>query len=140
MRALIDTNVIVDVLERREGFFDDSYAVVRLAAEGKLNAFIPAGSIADAYYIIRRSGKGTMAARDAIAKLLQFVPACDTAASDVTAALTLGIDDFEDSILAATARREKADYIITRNKRDFVRSPVPVISPRAFIKQFSSKS
>jgi predicted nucleic acid-binding protein len=136
VRALIDTNVIVDVLERRKAFFDCSYAVVKLAAEGKLDAFIPAGSIADAYYIIRKSGKSPVAARDAIATLLQLVRACDTAASDVTAALTLGVVDFEDSILAATARREKAEYIITRNERNFGLSPVPAVSPKDFIAHF----
>jgi predicted nucleic acid-binding protein len=135
MKVLIDTNVIVDVLERREAFFDSSYAVVKLAAEGKLDAFAPAGSIADAYYIIRKGGKSPVAARDAIATLLQLIRACDTTTSDVTAALTLGVADFEDSILAATARREKAEYIITRNERDFSQSPVPAVSPADFIMQ-----
>jgi predicted nucleic acid-binding protein len=136
MRALIDTNVIVDILGRREAFFDCSYAVVKLAAEGKLDAFTPAGSIADAYYIIRKSVKDPVAARDAIATLLQLVRVCDTTASDVTAALTLNIVDFEDSILAATARREKAECIITRNERDFGQSPVPAVSPADFIAQW----
>ncbi|MDR1015256.1 MAG: PIN domain-containing protein [Coriobacteriales bacterium] len=135
MRVLIDTNVIVDVLERREAFFDSSYAVVKLAAEGKLDAFTSAGSIADAYYIIRKGGKSPVAARDAIAALLQLIHACDTTASDVTTALTLGVVDFEDSILAATARREKAEYIITRNERDFSQSPVPAVSPADFMAQ-----
>jgi predicted nucleic acid-binding protein len=139
MKVLIDTNVVIDVLERREAFFDDSYAIVKLAAEDKCDAFIPAGSIADVYYIIRKSGKNPVAARDAIASLLQLVHACDTAASDVIAALTLDVDDFEDSILAATARREKAEYIITRNERDFVQSPVPAISPAAFISRLKKK-
>jgi predicted nucleic acid-binding protein len=133
VRAVLDTNIIVDVLERREGFFDDSYAVVKLAAEGKLDACIPAGGIADVYYIIRKSGKSPVAARDAIAALLQLVRVCDTAAADVAAALVLGIADFEDAILAATARREKAEYIITRNERDFGQSPVPAMSPSDFV-------
>jgi predicted nucleic acid-binding protein len=133
MRVLLDTNIIVDVLERRETFFDHSYAVIKLAAEGKLNAFTPAGSIADVYYIIRKSGKNPVAARDAIAALLQLVHVCDTATSDVTAALTLPVADFEDSILAATARREKAEYIITRNERDFIQSPVSAVSPKDFM-------
>jgi predicted nucleic acid-binding protein len=139
VRALIDTNIIVDVIERREPFFGDSYAVIRLAAEGKLDAVTPAGSIADAYYIIRKSGKNAAEAKDAIAKLLQLVSTCDTAASDVTVALTLGVSDFEDAILAATAKREKAEFIITRNERDFSRSPVPALSPTDFLKRRNAK-
>jgi predicted nucleic acid-binding protein len=136
MRALIDTNVIIDVIERREKFFDDSYAVLRIAAQGGIEVFIPAGNIADIYYIIRKSKKAAVA-REAIASLLQLVGACDTTASDVSSALSLGIGDFEDAILAATARREKAEYIITRNEKDFVNSPVPAISPAEFLARSS---
>lgn len=56
MRVLLDSNVIIDVLERREEFFDDSYAVVCLAAKGEIEALVAAGCISDIYYIIRRNG------------------------------------------------------------------------------------
>jgi predicted nucleic acid-binding protein len=139
MKALIDTNVIVDVIERREPFFADSYAIVRLVAEGGLDAVIPAGSIADTYYIIRKSGKDAGKAKDAIATLLQLVNVCDTAATDINAALTLDLPDFEDAILAATAKRERTDSIITRNERDFSQSPVPALSPTDFLAQWKAK-
>ncbi|MDR0434333.1 MAG: PIN domain-containing protein [Gracilibacteraceae bacterium] len=137
MRVVLDTNIIVDVLERREDFFDDSYAILKFAAEDKLDACTPAGSIADIYYILRKSRKSSAAAQNAIATLIQLVRVCDTAATDIADALTLGIADFEDAILAATARREKAEYIITRNERDFDRSPVPAASPSDFVAQNS---
>jgi hypothetical protein len=44
--------------------------------------------------------------------------------------------DFEDAILSATAQREHADYIITRNERDFAGSAVPAIAPRKFLTKF----
>jgi predicted nucleic acid-binding protein len=136
MRVLLDSNVIIDVIGRREGFFDDSYSVLRLAAEGRLDAFVPAGSISDIYYIIRRGGKDAATTREAIAALLQLVDICDTAAFDVSSALTLDISDFEDAILAATAKREGADFIVTRNERDFTDSPIPAISPTGFLALF----
>jgi predicted nucleic acid-binding protein len=80
-----------------------------------------------------------MEAKDAVVALLQLVSVCDTAASDVTVALTLGIPDFEDAILAATAKREKTEFIITRNERDFSQSPVPALSPTDFLKQWRTK-
>ena len=132
MRVVLDTNIILDVLLPRDEFFDDSYAVLRLAAEEKIVALTPAGSIADIYYIIRKSGKSATESRGVIAKLLQLVSVCDTLASDVSAVLPLSIPDFEDAILAATARREKADFIITRNVRDFASSPIPAVSPQDF--------
>jgi predicted nucleic acid-binding protein len=120
------------LLHRPQFRWNDSYAVLRLIAEDKLTGLFPAGSIADVYYIIRKSGKGAGETRSAIVALLELVNLCDTTAGDVSSALPLGIRDFEDAILAATAKREKADFIITRNKRDFTKSPVPALSPGTF--------
>ncbi|MDR2619561.1 MAG: PIN domain-containing protein [Propionibacteriaceae bacterium] len=133
MRVIIDTNVIIDVLERREAFFADSYAVCKLAAEGILDAFTPASSITDVHYIIRKSTQDASAARNAITTLLQLIRVCDTTAADITAALAQNTPDFEDAVLAATARREKAAYIITRDTSGFDNSAVPAISPSEFI-------
>ena len=41
MRAFIDTNVIVDVVAKREPFFADSQAVLALCATGELRALFP---------------------------------------------------------------------------------------------------
>ena len=133
MKVVIDANVIIDVLEKRKGFFEDSYAVCRLAAEGKINAITPAGSIADVYYIIKKSGKSAQIARESIAVMLQLVHPSDTMAVDITQALISGIADFEDAIIAMGAKREKADYIITRNEKDFSGSPVKALSPSLFL-------
>jgi predicted nucleic acid-binding protein len=45
----------------------------------------------------------------------------------------LGFADFEDAVIAAIARREKADYIITRNIKDYSKSPIPAITPEEFL-------
>jgi predicted nucleic acid-binding protein len=138
MRVLIDTNVVIDVIERREPFLADSYAVLRLIAEDELTGFLPAGSVADVYYIIKKS-KDAGTAQGAILALLELVALCDTTAGDISSALLLGFSDFEDAILAATAKREKADFIITRNERDFAKSPVSAISPKDFLARVALK-
>jgi hypothetical protein len=66
-----------------------------------------------------------------------LVNLCDTTAGDINAALLLPIGDFEDAVIVSAARREKADYIITRNEADFEKSPVPAISPARFLQQFT---
>ena len=136
MRVLLASNIIIDVIERRDKFFDDSYAVVNLAANGNIEALVAAGSISDIYYIIRRSGKGATVARNAVVALLQLLDICDTAAADVFSALSLNMPDLEDAILAASAKREKADFIITRNGQDFSNSAVPCITPEDFLSTF----
>lgn len=55
MKVLIDTNVIIDVLEQRKPFFEDSYRVIQLGLEEKIETIMGAGAVADVYYIINRS-------------------------------------------------------------------------------------
>jgi hypothetical protein len=66
--------------------------------------------------------------------ILQILNLVDTKAQDIWTAVGLGISDFEDTIVAAVAHSENADYIVTRNCADFVNSPVPAISPADFLK------
>jgi predicted nucleic acid-binding protein len=141
MKVIIDTNVIIDILERREPFFADSYRLVQLGLQGVLDALVGAGAVTDAYYIIsqslRRQGISDVSkAKEKIAALKTLVGICDTTAPDIDAALALNMTDFEDAVVAATAKREGADYIVTRNEADFAGSPVLAICPHEFLQRF----
>ena len=133
MKLLIDTNVIIDILEHREPFFTNSYKVIQLGLEGKLEAVMCAGAVTDVYYIISRSLRDKAKAREKIIGLTTLIRICDTIAVDITTALPLKMPDFEDAVVAAIAKREKANYIVTRNEADFINSPVPAISPTQFL-------
>ena len=137
MKILIDTNIIIDVLERREPFFHDSYRIIQLGLQGKLETFMSAGAVTDVYYVISRSIGDDNKARERIIDLTTLIRICDTTAKDIITGLCLNISDFEDAIIAAIAKREKADYIITRNEADFTGSFPPAISPSQLLKQFS---
>jgi predicted nucleic acid-binding protein len=105
MKALIDTNVIIDILEQREGFFRDSYRLIQLASQGRLEVFMSAGAVTDVYYIISRSLHDTDKARKKIIALTILIGLCDTTASDIHTALALDINDFEDAVIAAATKR-----------------------------------
>lgn len=137
MKVLVDVNVVIDVIERRPTFFADSYAVLSLIAEGTLDGFIAAGSIADINYILRKGGLTWEQARTALAHLTQVIDMCDTTASDVNHALASGMADLEDAVLAECAKRTGADAIITRDLRDFAASPVPAMSPTQLLNSIS---
>jgi predicted nucleic acid-binding protein len=136
MKILVDTNVIVDVLEHREGFFQDSYTLLQFSGQGKVQIFMPASAVTDVYYIIHKSIHDTEKSREAIIGLTTLIRLCDTTVGDIHTALSLPVNDFEDAVIAAIAKREKADYIITRNEVDFKDSPVPAISPATFLERY----
>jgi len=133
MKVLIDTNIIIDILEKREPFFQDSYKIIQLGLEGKLDAFFSAGAVTDVYYIISRSLRDANKAREKIFALVSLVNICNTTSDDIKSALTLFVSDFEDAVAAAVAKREKIDFIITRNEEDFINSPIPAISPANYL-------
>jgi predicted nucleic acid-binding protein len=135
MKVLVDTNIIIDILEQREPFFGDSYKLIQLAVQGRMEAFMGAGALTDVYYIINRSLHDAEKAKEKIIGLTALIRLCDTTIGDINAAFTLSIDDFEDAVVAATARRERADYIVTRNEGDFKNSPVPAINPTLLLQQ-----
>ena len=140
MKVLFDTNVILDYLVQREPFYHDSREVIFLSAEKKLDGIISAGSIADVYYICRKECQSTEKPLNLIIDLLKLVTLVDTRAYDVKNALAFNMSDFEDAIIAATALRETAEYIITRNIKDFSQSPVPAVTPGDFLRKSMFKS
>ncbi|MCL1922968.1 MAG: PIN domain-containing protein [Propionibacteriaceae bacterium] len=129
MKAIVDTNIVLDVLLQREGFYDDSYQILSLIAQGKIDGWFPAGCVADVFYILRRAGLDSSSARMAVLALTKVVPLCETHPSAVTKALGYTMNDLEDAILAATAQRIGAEVVITRNIKDYVSSPVEAWSP-----------
>jgi len=134
MKVLIDTNIIIDIFAKREPFVHDSYKVIQLGLEGVLETIMSAGSVTDVYYIIRKYSQDASAARENIFLLSNIIKICSTTPDDITNALILFLPDFEDAVIASIAKREKAEYIITRNEDDFENSPIPAISPAELLK------
>ena len=134
MKVLLDTNVLLDIVEKREPYFSDSYQVFMKSAVMEIEAIIGASSITDIYYITHRNCKDAGQAVGYIIDMLKIVTVVDTKAVDIQEALLLDFPDFEDAVVAATAVREKVDYIITRNADDFTKSTVQAICPADFLK------
>ena len=131
MRIMLDTNIILDVLEKREPFFADSYLVLLNALENGDLCMMPVSATTDIAYILRK-------ADDIKGKLLDFsymVRLTDVTAEDFNEAIKVDMPDFEDALLAVNAKHNKADCIVTRNAKDFANSPVRALSPVEFLKE-----
>jgi predicted nucleic acid-binding protein len=138
MKIMLDTNVILDIVEKREPFFSDSYQVFMKSAMREFEAIIGANSVTDIYYITRKNCKDSKQALSFIIDMLKVVTSVDTKAVDIQEAIRLNFSDFEDAVITATASREGASYIITRNTSDFNKSPVPAITPVDFLKRYNT--
>ena len=138
MTLLIDTNVILDIIEKREPFFQDSFYVLQQATILKQKILFSASSVKDIFYLVKRHSGSIETANSALTKLLSLVQICDTSADDVKTAKTYEIVDFEDAVLAATAIRENADYIISRNVKDFTDFRIKAITPADYISKMAN--
>ena len=133
MKVMIDTNIVLDVFLKREPFFQASYEVMKRSALEQIEGFISTSAATDIFYLLRRSLKDDMRAKDSMEKLLQLVGIADALGEDVHAAVASNMRDFEDALVAAIAERCQMAYIITRNVRDYEASPIKALTPEEFL-------
>ena len=139
MRILIDTNVILDALTGRQPHFDDSDKIIKLCADKEVQGYLAAHSISNIFYILRKD----LSIEDRRTVLLNLCEILEVEGVDsrkVKSALNRGdFKDLEDCIQDECAAAIKADYIVTRNKKDFENSTVPAILPQEFLDMIENR-
>ena len=128
VKALIDLNVIMDVLQARRPFYDDSVQVLALAESGRMEGWISAHSLTTLFYLYAKD-QSPAAARITITQLLQFLQVAPVDQSTIGQALNLPYADFEDAVQMIAALHMGAEYVVTRNPRDYTAGPLPVLLP-----------
>ena len=134
MRALIDTCVIIDVLQNREPFSKDAQTLFLAAANNQFIGCITAKAATDIYYLMHRFTHDDTASRAVLNKLFLLFSLLDTAGMDCRHAVLSPVADFEDAVMIETAIRTESDCIVTRNVHDYTKSKVPVYTPAEFLK------
>lgn len=127
MSVLIDTNVLVDVIERRGSFFRESAAVVNACEQGDCRGFVAAILFSNAFYILRKSlGRDRAAA--AISTIRGIADVAPVTASTIDRAISFNRGDLEDSIQLACAEEIHADMFVTRD-RGITHASILIASP-----------
>lgn len=134
MRVLFDTNVVLDVLLRREPWAKEAAAVWQANDEGRIVGYILASALTDVFYIACRH-KGLEAARVAIHTCLEAFEICAVDRQTLEQADALPGDDFEDNLQIAGASIAGLDAIVTRNKADFKAATIPALAPAELLAQ-----
>ena len=124
LKLLVDTNVILDVVLKRGQLGIDAARLLSAVQSGQAHGFVAAHAVTTVYCIIAKETDDATA-RLSVVYLLQLLSVIPLAGSDFQAAVALAMPDFEDSVQVAAALAVQADYIVTANKKDFRRSPVP---------------
>lgn len=134
MKLLIDTNVILDVLMKREPWAESAEAVLIAVAEEKAEGYTTASTFTDLYYLLRKHLQDREKTKQALLGLLSVLDVLDVTRVDCEKAFDLSMTDYEDALLASCAKRHKIDQIVTRNEKHFDGSPVKTVTPEEFLK------
>ena len=131
MRLLIDNNILLDVLQKRCPHYENSRRIWAECVETRNNGYISALTFADIVYIMRKEVAYNEI--DALlATITKFFSVVDLTLFDLDKAANMKWRDFEDAVQSSTAERINADYIITRNTKDFESSKVKDITPEEY--------
>lgn len=135
MKLLIDTNILLDVLQKRDNYCGMSSLVWKLCETGRVEGVVFALSFANLVYVMRKSlDPGQIGSVLEMLRLIFSI--ADLTEADLLNAARKQWDDFEDALQSTTAERISADRIITRNVRNFQKSGVKAVTPSEYLLEY----
>jgi len=128
-KFLIDTNVMLDILFKREPFYDHSRYALELIVNSDSKACVSVQSMSDIFYLVSKN-KTQAGSWRAIEKMSLLFEIIGITADDSMDVLCSDFNDYEDGLIAFSAKRNGVDAIITRNEKDFFESDLLLINPK----------
>ena len=134
MKLLIDANILLDILQKREPHYKYSSIIWKLCETGKAEGYVSVLTFMNMVYILRKelTPEKISDTYKALSLIFSFE---DLTENDVRNAASMELKDFEDAVQIQTAQRVGADFIITRNVKDFMKSPISAFSPEELIQR-----
>lgn len=138
MKVTLDTNVALDVFQRREPHYAASAQVMGLVVTGAIRGVFPAHALTTLYYLVRKHA-ARPDAEAAMEQVLRHFEIGNLDAAGWQAARSLDLADFEDAVVATVAERTDSAYVVTRNVGDFAGSRRPAVTPTDFLNLYSAR-
>jgi predicted nucleic acid-binding protein len=137
LKVFIDTNVLLDVLARRDPHYAAAAHVWTLCEQGKIEGYVSAISFNNVFYIVRRL-TGRRAAHRSLGLLRDVFRPVTLDSQILNQSIASGFADFEDAIQYHSALRVDAVAIVTRDAAHFPKSEIAVVSPAGFVAAFAT--
>lgn len=138
MKVLLDTNIILDVILQRQPFFTFAFEILKLSDAGELESYITSNSITDIFYVLRKHFNNVDDRKKAVKHILNMVDIVSVTRTDIFKSFELEYTDFEDALQTQCAKKVKANYIITRNVKDFKDKSIDAVMPEQFIEIYNN--
>jgi len=131
-KLLIDTNIVIDLLAKREDFYREAQELFTLADEKNISLFISSLTFVNTHYVLSKYLNANEA-RKVLIKFNVLVKVLPLEDKVIEWALASNFNDFEDAIQYYTALDKKLDIIISRDKKDFKMSTLPVLTAKEYL-------
>jgi predicted nucleic acid-binding protein len=125
IRALLDTDVILDLVLARAPFVEDAAALWIENEQRRFAAYVAPITPINVFYIVRKI-KGAAVAHEAVDILVATLHVCAIDQQVLRSALSISMADYEDAVQVAAATSHQLDAIVTRNIKDYTNAPIPV--------------
>lgn len=122
--ALVDTNVLLDVLLAREPWAAEAVQLLDAVAAKRLTGYVAGHTVTTVFYLVERAA-GRERARTAVADVLALLEVVPLDGGDLHRALSFELPDYEDAVQVAAALRVGATFVVTRDPKGFKGSAVP---------------
>lgn len=132
-KVFVDTNIVIDLLAKREPFYIDAQNLFTLADRKEIELQISALTFANAYYTISKHHK-SIDTRKFLSQFKVLVTVLSIENKSIDLALASDFEDFEDGLQYAIALDNHSEIIITRNRKDFKNSKIPVMNANEYLK------
>jgi len=129
---MFDANVVLDVLLRRQPFDEPAGQLLSRAERGDIQGYICASVVTTIFYLVRKA-VGLDEARRQVCAILSILDVAPVTGAVLREAAESKVSDFEDAVVAASARQMQVGAIATRNERDFAKTSVSVYSPTSLL-------
>lgn len=131
MVVLVDANVIIDYYCEREEFYKASKGVMTWCGEDGVNGYVAFHSLPNIWFILRKSSEKIR--REILLNICKVLTVAGADQGEVIKAIeNSDFKDFEDCLQDRCAVSVAADYIVTRNVKDFTTAETKAITPKEF--------
>ena len=131
-RILFDRNVLLDVVLERTPHFRSSSLLVNAVEEGLVDGFVAATSVTTCFYVVE-GHSGPKIAATTVKRILEFFEVAPVTKVVLERAFDLGYGDYEDAVLHEAGRLVSVTAIATRNKRDFTKATLRILTPEELL-------
>ena len=132
-KIFIDSDIILDVLLEREEFFESSANILNLSELDEIKLFTSVIAITNIAYILRKELKNNKKVNEYINIILGITKALPVTEEIIINSMETDFNDFEDSIQYITAKTNGIKILLSRNKKDYKKSEIQILTPLEFL-------